>query len=152
MVLKWGRFGQFLACSGYPDCKNTREVNGGEAAGPGSEPGGGLAAVAKSAGAAKVKAQPDPIEAEAEPCEKCGKAMVLKRGRFGQFLACSGYPECKNTRKIRMNKEGKAEAKADVLLEEDCPRCGSELVLKPGRFGEFTAFLHHTNGGAIQFK
>ncbi len=138
MVLKWGRFGRFLACSGYPECKNTREVNGDgrlAAAGASVE----LAAVAKAAPAAKVKAAPDPLETEADPCEKCGRPMVLKRGRFGQFLACSGYPECKSTRKIRMNKEGKAEAKPDVLLEADCPRCGSKLALKQGRFGEFTA-------------
>ncbi len=148
MVLKWGRFGRFLACSGYPECKNTREVDGnGKAAA--AESGAELSAVAKKA---PVKAQPDPLEAEADPCEKCGRPMVLKRGRFGQFLACSGYPECRNTRKIRVTKEGKAEAKADVLLEEDCPRCGSKLALKQGRFGEFTACSNYPKCRYIKMK
>src|SRR4029077_21119460 len=132
---KWGRVGRFLACSGYPECKNTREVNAPE----GVAGGGELAAVAKASGGAKVIAPPDSLETEAAPCEKCGKAMVLKRGRFGQFLACSGYPDCKNTRKIQVSKEGKAEAKPDVLLDEDCPKCGSKLAQKHGRFGEFIA-------------
>jgi DNA topoisomerase-1 len=99
MVLKWGRFGQFLACSGYPDCKNTREVGGTEAP-AGTDDRAAMPAAAKAAKTAKVAATPDPLEAEAEPCEKCGRPMVLKRGRFGPFLACSGYPECKTTREI----------------------------------------------------
>jgi len=45
-------------------------------------------------------------EEEIEPCENCGKPMVVKRGRFGQFLACSGYPECKTTRKLVATKQG----------------------------------------------
>ena len=60
--------------------------------------------------------------------------MTLKRGRFGQFLACTGYPECKTTRQL-----GQAEKKPDVVLEESCPRCGSQMVVRHGRFGEFTA-------------
>jgi len=137
MVLKWGRFGQFLACSGYPDCKNTRDLNGvGQAV---DVDRAAMPTAAKSAKVAKVSAPPDPVETEAEPCEKCGKPMVLKRGRFGPFLACSGYPECKTTRKVLLNKDGQAEAKAEVLLDEDCPRCGSKLSQKHGRFGEFIA-------------
>jgi DNA topoisomerase-1 len=65
--------------------------------------------------------------------------MVLRRGRFGPFLACSGYPECKTTRKVAISSEGKAEAKPDVLLDEPCPKCNSQLAVKHGRFGEFTA-------------
>ena len=56
-----------------------------------------------------------------ETCEKCGKPMILKKGRFGQFLACTGYPECKTTRKI--TKAGVAVA--PVMLEERCPVCDS---------------------------
>jgi DNA topoisomerase-1 len=135
MVLKWGRFGQFLACSAYPECKNTRDV------GPVStdQDRAQMPVAAKSSGPAKVQAAPDPVEAEAEPCERCGKSMVLRRGRFGPFLACSGYPECKNTRKVTINKEGVAEAKPDVLIDETCPKCGSQLAKKQGRFGEFIA-------------
>jgi DNA topoisomerase-1 len=60
--------------------------------------------------------------------------MVLKRGRFGTFYACSGYPDCKTTKRI-----GEAEKKADQPIDETCPQCGSQMVVKHGRFGEFTA-------------
>ena len=112
MVIKAGKFGLFLACSGYPECENTREL---EAPEPGAE---------------------GEIE---EACENCGKPMVVKRGRFGQFLACTGYPECKTTRKIIATKQGLTAAKPDQILDEKCPKCGSNLVVKQGRFGEFTA-------------
>jgi len=65
--------------------------------------------------------------------------MAMKRGRFGQFLACTGYPECKTTRKIITTKQGMTAAKPDQILDEKCPKCESNLVLKQGRFGEFTA-------------
>ena len=112
MVIKAGKFGLFLACSGYPECGNTRELETPE---PGAE---------------------GEIE---EACENCGKPMVVKRGRFGQFLACTGYPECKTTRKIITTKQGIAAAKADQIIDEKCPKCQSNLVIKQGRFGEFTA-------------
>jgi len=60
--------------------------------------------------------------------------MVLKKGRFGTFFACSAYPDCKTTKQI-----GGVQKKADVALEEKCPQCGNHMVLKTGRFGEFTA-------------
>ena len=112
MVIKAGKFGLFLACSAYPACENTRELEKPE---PGAE---------------------GEIE---EACENCGKPMVVKRGRFGQFLACTGYPECKTTRKIITTKQGMTAAKPDQVLDEKCPKCDSNLVLKQGRFGEFTA-------------
>ena len=74
-----------------------------------------------------------------ETCENCGKPMVVKRGRFGMFLACTGYPECKTTRKIIATKQGVTAAKPDQILDEMCPNCGKNLVVKQGRFGEFTA-------------
>ena len=113
MVIKAGKFGLFLACSGYPECENTRELETPE---PGADGEG--------------------IE---EACENCGKPMAMKRGRFGQFLACTGYPECKTTRKVITTKQGMTAAKPDQILEEKCPKCDSNLVLKQGRFGEFTA-------------
>jgi DNA topoisomerase-1 len=113
MVIKAGKFGLFLACSGYPECENTRELETPE---PGADGEG--------------------IE---EACENCGKPMAMKRGRFGQFLACTGYPECKTTRKIITTKQGMTAAKPDQMLDEKCPKCESNLVLKQGRFGEFTA-------------
>jgi len=117
MVQKWGQFGSFLACSAYPECKNTKEIAKEET--PESK---------ENAGA----------EAEPEPCENCGRPMALKRGRFGQFLACTGYPECKTTRKIASG--GGAPKKPDVLLDEVCPQCKeAKLVIKDGRFGLFTS-------------
>jgi DNA topoisomerase-1 len=125
---------------------------GGTEAQAGPDDRGAMPAAAKAAKTAKVAATPDPIEAEAEPCEKCGKPMVLKRGRFGPFLACSGYPECKSTRKIVVNKAGVAEAKPDVLLDETCPRCSSRLAVKQGRFGEFTACSNYPKCRYIKMK
>jgi DNA topoisomerase I len=117
MVQKWGQFGSFLACSGYPECKNTKEIAKEETAG--KEGGEGS-------------------EAEIEPCENCGKPMALKRGRFGQFYACTGYPECKTTRKI--SGSGGAPKKPDIVLDETCPQCKeAKLVIKDGRFGPFTS-------------
>jgi len=116
MVQKWGQFGSFLACSAYPECKNTKEIAKEEAA---------------------DSKQPS-ADAEPEPCENCGRPMALKRGRFGQFLACTGYPECKTTRKIASG--GGAPKKPDVLLDEVCPQCKeAKLVVRDGRFGLFTA-------------
>ncbi|MFH0930804.1 MAG: topoisomerase DNA-binding C4 zinc finger domain-containing protein, partial [Candidatus Zixiibacteriota bacterium] len=66
-----------------------------------------------------------------ETCEKCGSPMVIKWGRHGRFLACSGFPECKNTKPL--NNEG------NLLTEEKCDLCGSPMVLKNGRFGKFLA-------------
>lgn len=119
MAIKFGRFGQFLACTNYPECKNTRE----------------LAKPATTNGGAEVSAEAAENPFANETCEKCGKPMTLKRGRFGQFLACTGYPECKTTRKI--TKSGVAAA--PVMLEEQCPECGSQLAIRQGPYGEFTA-------------
>jgi DNA topoisomerase I len=113
MVIKAGKFGLFLACSGYPECENTRELETPEAGAEG--------------------------ESLDETCENCGKPMAVKRGRFGQFLACTGYPECKTTRKIIATKQGITAAKPDQIIDEKCPKCDSNLVIKQGRFGEFTA-------------
>jgi DNA topoisomerase-1 len=112
MVVKWGRFGRFVACSNYPDCKNTREIDKPEAA---SE-----------------------SDAQSVECDKCGSPMVNKKGRFGEFLACSGYPDCKNTRRIVTTSSGK-EILEDVPLEDKCPNCDRNMVVKNGRFGEFVA-------------
>jgi len=116
MVIKWGRHGSFLACTGYPDCTNTREI-----------------AVDLPDIDHENPDLSDASDSE-EYCENCGRPMVLKKGRFGQFFACSGYPDCKTTKRI-----GGEQKKPDVALEEKCPNCGNHLVLKHGRFGEFTA-------------
>ena len=69
-------------------------------------------------------------------CDNCGKEMIIKRGRFGTFLACTGYPNCKTTRRLVT---GTKKAKApDVPLGEKCPDCGEgELLRRAGRFGDF---------------
>ncbi|MDD5341726.1 MAG: type I DNA topoisomerase [Patescibacteria group bacterium] len=67
-------------------------------------------------------------------CEKCGKPMVIKMGRFGKFMACSGYPECKNTKQLNGDGTG---PEAVELTDEKCPECGKPLQRKVGRFGPF---------------
>ncbi len=100
MVVKWGRHGEFLACSGYPECKNTKEVQ-------------------RAAGGAYQAAAEKTTD---EVCEKCGAAMVFKRGRFGEFLACSRYPECKSTKAIPIG--------------VDCPECGKPLSERKTKRGK----------------
>src|SRR5437660_4836596 len=68
-----------------------------------------------------------------EYCENCGRVMVLKRGRFGQFMACTGYPDCKTTRRLDQGKKV-----PDIPLDELCPKCGRNVMIRHGRFGEFT--------------
>jgi DNA topoisomerase-1 len=113
LVIKWGKHGSFLACTGYPDCTYTRE----------------LTVDLPDIDKADLGDQGDE-----EYCQNCGRSMVLKKGRFGTFYACSGYPDCKTTKQI-----GGAQKKPDVILDEKCPQCGNNLVQKFGRFGEFTA-------------
>jgi len=110
--------GRFLACTGYPECDGTRDLP---------------TELAKESGGA-----PATPEVPEQACEKCGKPMAVKRGRFGYFLACTGYPECRNTKRIVIQK-GEATAVADVPLAEKCPKCGNHLVIKQGRYGKFTA-------------
>ena len=127
MVIKFGRFGQFMACSNYPECRTTREV-----AKPAS-----AAAEAGAEGATEGAA----ATGEDETCELCGKPMALKRGRFGQFLGCTGYPECRNIRKI--SRKGVV-APAPVLIEgETCPVDGAQLARRQGPYGEFTACANY---------
>ena len=85
----------------------------------------------------EVKSKIDEIKSETqkesgELCDKCGAPMIVKWGRNGQFLACSAYPECKNTRPL--DNEGNGEP-----VERDCPKCGEPLIYRQGRFGKFIA-------------
>jgi len=117
MVIKLGRHGQFLACSHYPECKNTKEFQ------------------RNAAGEVEMVTE----EAIRETCEKCGASMIIKTGRFGKFLACSNYPKCKNTKKMMINGEGKLEVAQDEKSTETCDKCGAPMVIKTGRFGKFLA-------------
>jgi len=116
MVIRWGRFGRFMACSSYPECKNTREV--------------------MQEGSSHQENQ---AGLEERPCEKCGKPMVLKKGRYGEFLACSGYPECKNTKKVIPDNGEVKVQETQETRDEVCPQCGSQLVQKHGPYGAFVA-------------
>lgn len=100
MVIKWGKHGRFLACSNYPECKNTRQLD-----------------IKKDEGIEEKL-----LKQTKEVCEKCGSTMVIKRSKFGEFLACSNYPECKNTRPLSTG----------VI----CPIDGGEIVEKRSKRGK----------------
>lgn len=116
LVIKWGKHGSFYACSAYdkkdPNSCNFTKEN------PINLPDLDSADLQETQ--------------QEEYCENCGKVMVLKRGRFGQFMACTGYPECKTTRRL-----DQAKKVPDVPLDEKCPKCQRNMVLRHGRYGEF---------------
>jgi len=155
MVIKWGRHGRFLACPGYPECKNTKEF------------------VQEASGQVKVV---EPVASSTDKCERCGKPMIVKNGRYGQFLACSGYPDCKNTKAIttgvkcpqpgctgelvqKRTKRGRSFyacsrypdckfALWDRPLPRPCPNCGAPfLVEKFGRQSGPKAVCHNKDCG-----
>jgi DNA topoisomerase-1 len=137
MVIKLGRAGEFLACSGYPECKNTKDFRKDE---------NGNIVIQESHRDAGIL------------CEKCGRPMLIKKGRFGEFLACSGYPECKNTKSIptgvRCPRDGcdgwivqKSSRKGKIFygcdnypdcdfaiwnkpVSESCPVCGADFLVE----------------------
>jgi DNA topoisomerase-1 len=102
MVIKWGRNGSFLACAAYPGCRSTKEV------------------VKNLDGTWELV----PEQTTDEICETCGAPMTIKRGRFGSFLACTKYPECKTTKPISLGVK--------------CPKpgCGGFLAEKRSRRGK----------------
>jgi len=102
MVIKWGRNGYFLACSGYPECRNTKEYT--------RNPDGSLTVLPTTRPSDQI-------------CPTCNSPMVVRRGRYGEFLACSRYPECRTT--------------SPVSLGVDCPRegCGGYLTEKRSKRG-----------------
>ena len=83
-----------------------------------------------------VKGEETPTDMK---CEKCGNSMVIKWGKLGYFLACSGYPECKNTMNFKKSEDGTIEPMKEETTGENCPQCGSPMVVKSGRFGRFFA-------------
>jgi len=118
LVIKWGKHGSFYACSAYKkddptSCSFTKEN-------PIDLPELDSADLQETT--------------QEEYCENCGQIMVLKRGRFGTFLACTGYPECRTTRRLDQGKRV-----PDIPLDEKCPQCGRNMVLRHGRYGEFTS-------------
>lgn len=148
MVIKWGRHGRFMACTGYPECKTTRPLEG--------------------------QSQENSVQVTEEKCPVCSAPMVLKTGRFGKFLACSGYPECKTTKPIstgvkcpedggdlveRRSKKGKSFWSCNNYpkckfatwhkpVPKKCPGCGAEFLLeKRERTGETTLYCHKKECG-----
>ncbi len=119
MVVRWSRNGGFLSCSGYPDCKYTCNYS-------------------KDAEGKIVPAeQPKLTE---ETCPNCEKPLVKRQGRYGEFLACSGYPECRYTRPINQPAEEEAKEKQPIkLTDEKCPKCDSRLAERTGKYGAFLA-------------
>ncbi len=118
LVIKWGKHGSFYACSAYDKddpntCTFTKEN-------PIDLPDLDSADVQETT--------------QEEYCENCGRVMVLKRGRFGQFMACTGYPDCKTTRRLDQGRKV-----PDIPLDELCPKCGRNMMLRHGRYGEFTS-------------
>jgi DNA topoisomerase I len=118
LVIKWGKHGSFYACSTYDkedpnSCTFTKEN-------PINLPDLDSADLQETS--------------QEEYCENCGRVMVLKRGRFGQFMACTGYPDCKTTRRLDQGKRV-----PDIPLDEKCPQCGRNMILRHGRYGEFTS-------------
>ncbi|UCD65409.1 MAG: type I DNA topoisomerase [Deltaproteobacteria bacterium] len=105
LVIKWGRTGEFLACENYPTCKFTQNFR--------KDENGTIIPIEKE----------EPVDS-GEKCEKCGRPMVYKQGRYGKFLACSGYPECKH---IRAQTTG-------VKCPEE--KCTGELVQKVSKKGK----------------
>ncbi len=104
MVIRYGKTGEFLACSAFPKCKHTSNFT--------------------RASDGTIELASDEVHVTEHVCKKCGRPMIKKRGRYGEFLACSGYPECKNTMPIPTG--------------VSCPRegCSGELVQKATRRGK----------------
>ena len=122
LVLKWGKFGSFYACSAYDkkkpgSCTFTKENF--EAKPNLTLPGG-------------------EEEQQEEYCENCGRVMVLRNGPWGPYMACPGYnedPPCKTVRRLHQ----KQQQKPPQPLDEKCPKCGEQLVLRNGQYGEFVS-------------
>jgi DNA topoisomerase-1 len=108
MLKRMGRSGQFLGCSGYPECKTTMNFD--------------------AEGKPVLSAKPTEHK-----CEKCGKDMVIREGRRGPFLACTGYPKCKNAKDV--DAEGNPVQPIDTGIV--CEKCGAPMTIKRGPRGPF---------------
>ena len=110
--IKMGKNGHFLACSGYPECDYSRDY-------------------ARDEKGQVAPVEPNTEEVTDKTCDKCGRPMVAKRGRYGDFMACSGYPECKHTQSFNAGNNAKP-------IGVKCPEkgCGGDLVEKTSRRGK----------------
>ena len=105
LLLRSGRYGKFVACSGFPKCKYTEAID---------EDG-------------NTTPNESNEEKSDQVCDKCGSEMVIKSGRNGKFLACSAYPDCKNTKPLE----------APKALDTPCPECGGNLIERRSKRGVF---------------
>ena len=126
LLKRQGRFGEFIACSNYPKCKYSRNAN------------------ASAEGASEEKAAPEVLD---EKCPQCGKNLIKRKGRYGEFIACEGYPKCKYSRKI----EGAAKEKKPLLSTGvKCPSCGTgEIVERFSRRGKFYGCTNYPKCGFV---
>ncbi len=139
---RWGRFGKFIGCSRYPECKYIKKEKAKlldekcpQCGKPLAERSGRFGPFKACSGYPECKyikrEEPGPDIKPGEPCPKCGKPLAEKRGRFGIFVGCTGYPECRF-----MVRGKRPEPK---VLDENCPQCGKNLVERKGRFGPFVS-------------
>ena len=126
LLRRQGRFGEFIACSNYPKCKYSRNAD------------------ASAEGASEEKATPEVLD---EKCPQCGKNLIKRKGRYGEFIACEGYPKCKYSRKI----EGAAKEKKPLLSTGvKCPSCGTgEIVERFSRRGKFYGCTNYPKCGFV---
>ena len=148
MVIKTGRFGRFMACSGYPECKNRRPLEEKAAPEPTEEVCDqcGQQMVIKTGRYGRFMActgyptcknrrpleKKEPDELTDEVCQKCAKPMAIKMGKYGKFMACTGFPKCRNIKKMPGEPSGQE-------TDETCDDCGRPMLLKRGRFGPWLA-------------
>ena len=122
MDVRLGKYGQFLSCSNYPDCRNTKDFR-------------------REDGKIVIQERTGPEVCEDVSCEKCGKPMVVKKGRYGEFLSCSGYPECKNSKHFERGEDGRIivreRAAPEVREDVSCEKCGKPMVVRSSRRGKF---------------
>jgi len=158
LLIKFSRNGPFVTCSGYPECTFSSNYERDEKGG--------------------VRLLEDTVSGEV--CDKCGRPMVVRRGRYGEFLACSGYPECKNTRPVstgipcpregcegelveRMSKKGRKffgcnkypECKMvfwDLPVRRTCPQCGSPVMIEKNTKKEGKKWICPRPGCGYQAK
>jgi len=158
LVVRTGRRGKFAGCSNYPKCRYTRNLTAEEAgtptpeaahpgaAQPGSaEPVAGEPQQAETPQEAPAPPTRQALEPTGEKCPECGQPLVVREGRRGKFIGCSGFPKCRYTRDAEPGEGGPAESEAGpapVRQEpeptgEKCPKCGKPLVVRTGRRGKF---------------
>ncbi len=129
LVIKFGRNGEFLACSRYPECGWTGDLE--------RDGEGGLhIAVAPT------------VEGDTS-CPVCTEPMSLKKGRFGPFLACNNYPKCKGIRKVRADGSRFIVVPPPKPTDELCPKCGKPMVQKEGKYGPFLSCTGYPTCRAI---